>query len=144
MSSVGQAGERSDRAIGHNKFVLEELGRLARHFLGLIFITNCTESFQNFLNKFRSIVVPKQLVSNEIFDAFVTFSKGCLKRSWNDYTNTHLKSIQSMLSQKNPRLTGGALDDIDTYYLNMPRLGPKRIGGPSDANFSSIFSMKSL
>ena len=67
-----------------------------------------------------------------------------LKRSWNDYTNSQLKLIYQMFDNKNPRVVGGALDEIDIYHSTVPLIGPMGIGGANDGKFHNIFSMQKL
>jgi hypothetical protein len=146
MSAFQGLTDRTDSG-GYQKFVKEELGRLSRHFLGFIWISKCTEECDSYLSELRTIVVDRQgggLVTSDLFNSFLVSSKEVLKRSWNEYTNTNLKVIYNLFANKNPRLCGGALDNIDTYYQTIPHIGPQRIGGPNDDKFSSLFSMKSM
>jgi len=149
MSVLGTSVERQENPVGGSQlFIIEELGRLARHFISLIFVSKCTEPFSSFQSAFQIIVMNSQLqlVPNfkETFTKFEKMSKESLKRAWTDYNYLHLKNLYNLISQNDQRKVGGSLDGINTYYPEIPSIGPVRIGGPNDPQFSSIFSMKSM
>ena len=144
MSLSTNLSDRSD-AGGLESFQIEEMGKLGRHLLPFLWMKKSCEDVSSFHSGLREVMVTKhKLVHNAFFNTFLVQVGDNLKRSWNDYTNSQLKLIYQMFDNKNPRVVGGALDEIDIYHSTVPLIGPMGIGGANDGKFHNIFSMQKL